>query len=181
MSATIPELGKFNFEGGLRLTPEFVGMLVGLVIYTGAFIAEVVRAGILAVDRGQFEAARALGLTPMALGLGAGAELRTHLAITVIGGLAVDRADLVGLLGSGLALGVSEASQGGQDLNSDGDALDLPARGARARLGRRHGAASPVLRARPRAAVKAGDYAALHSAQRIRAQGQWDKSAGCFV
>mgnify|MGYP001817749568 CR=1 FL=1 len=65
LSATVPELGKFNFEGGLRLTPEFVGMLVGLVIYTGAFIAEVVRAGILAVDRGQFEAARAVGLTPM--------------------------------------------------------------------------------------------------------------------
>ncbi len=40
-------------------------MLVGLVVYTGAFIAEVVRAGILAVDKGQFEAARAVGLTPM--------------------------------------------------------------------------------------------------------------------
>jgi general L-amino acid transport system permease protein len=65
LSSTVPILGKFNFEGGLRLTPEFVGMLVGLVIYTGAFIAEVVRAGILAVDRGQFEAARAVGLTPM--------------------------------------------------------------------------------------------------------------------
>jgi general L-amino acid transport system permease protein len=61
----VPELGKFNFDGGLRLTPEFVAMLVGLVVYTGAFIAEVVRAGILAVDRGQFEAARAVGLTPM--------------------------------------------------------------------------------------------------------------------
>jgi general L-amino acid transport system permease protein len=65
LSTTVPELGKFNFTGGLRLTPEFVGMLVGLVVYTGAFIAEVVRAGILAVDRGQFEAARAVGLTPM--------------------------------------------------------------------------------------------------------------------
>jgi general L-amino acid transport system permease protein len=62
---TMPVLGRFNFEGGLRLTPEFTGMLIGLVIYTGAFIAEVVRAGILAVDRGQFEAARAVGLTPM--------------------------------------------------------------------------------------------------------------------
>lgn len=62
---TIPVLGKFNFEGGMRLTPEFVGLLVGLVIYTGAFIAEVVRAGILAVQKGQFEAARALGLTQM--------------------------------------------------------------------------------------------------------------------
>jgi general L-amino acid transport system permease protein len=65
LSTTIPQLGKFNFEGGLRLTPEFVGMLVGLVVYTGAFIAEVVRAGILAVDKGQFEAARAVGLTSM--------------------------------------------------------------------------------------------------------------------
>jgi len=63
--SNVPELGKFNFSGGLRLTPEFVGLLVGLVVYTGAFIAEVVRAGILAVDRGQFEAARAVGLTPM--------------------------------------------------------------------------------------------------------------------
>jgi general L-amino acid transport system permease protein len=60
---TVPELGKFNFEGGLSLTPEFAALLAGLVIYTGAFIAEVVRAGIQAVDRGQFEAARALGLT----------------------------------------------------------------------------------------------------------------------
>ncbi len=65
LSSTVPELGKFNFDGGLRLTPEFVGLLVGLVVYTGAFIAEVVRAGILAVDRGQFEAARAVGLSSM--------------------------------------------------------------------------------------------------------------------
>jgi general L-amino acid transport system permease protein len=65
LSGTVPELGKFNFEGGLRLTPEFVGLLVGLVVYTGAFIAEVVRAGILAVNKGQFEAARAVGLSSM--------------------------------------------------------------------------------------------------------------------
>ena len=65
LSTTVPVLGKFNFEGGLRLTPEFVGLLIGLVVYTGAFIAEVVRAGILAVNKGQFEAARAVGLTNM--------------------------------------------------------------------------------------------------------------------
>ena len=65
LQTTVPVLGKFNFDGGLRLTPEFVGLLVGLVIYTGAFIAEVVRAGIQAVDKGQFEAARAVGLTQM--------------------------------------------------------------------------------------------------------------------
>jgi general L-amino acid transport system permease protein len=65
LDKTVPVLGKFNFTGGLSLTPEFTALLVGLVIYTGAFIAEVVRAGILAVSRGQFEAARALGLTSM--------------------------------------------------------------------------------------------------------------------
>ena len=59
---TVPELGRFNFEGGMRLTPEFAALLVGLVIYTGAFIAEVIRAGILAVQKGQIEAAKALGL-----------------------------------------------------------------------------------------------------------------------
>jgi general L-amino acid transport system permease protein len=52
-----------NFRGGLRLTPEFAALLFGLVIYTGAFIAEIVRAGIQAVSRGQVEAARSLGLT----------------------------------------------------------------------------------------------------------------------
>jgi len=59
----LPVLGKFNFSGGMQLTPEYAAVLAGLVVYTGAFIAEVVRAGILAVDRGQFEAARAVGLS----------------------------------------------------------------------------------------------------------------------
>lgn len=58
-----PFLQGFNYQGGRVLTPEFVAMLVGLVVYTGAFIAEVVRSGIQAVPRGQIEAARALGLT----------------------------------------------------------------------------------------------------------------------
>jgi len=58
-----PSLQGLNYRGGLSLTPEFTALLVGLVVYTGAFIAEVVRAGILAVPHGQIEAARALGLT----------------------------------------------------------------------------------------------------------------------
>jgi general L-amino acid transport system permease protein len=60
---SIPELSGFNFQGGVQLTPEFAALLFGLVIYTGAFIAEIVRAGIQAVSRGQVEAARSLGLT----------------------------------------------------------------------------------------------------------------------
>jgi len=58
----VPVLQGFNFQGGLRLTPEFSTMLIGLTIYTAAFIAEVIRGGILAVRKGQVEAARALGL-----------------------------------------------------------------------------------------------------------------------
>jgi general L-amino acid transport system permease protein len=59
-----PELTGLNFRGGLQLTPEFAALLFGLVAYTGAFIAEIVRAGIQAVSRGQVEAAHSLGLTP---------------------------------------------------------------------------------------------------------------------
>ncbi len=57
-----PELQGFNFKGGYELTPEFVSLLLALSIYTAAFIAEVVRAGILSVSHGQTEAAFALGL-----------------------------------------------------------------------------------------------------------------------
>ncbi len=65
LESDVPALGKFNFEGGMHLTPEFAALLAGLTVYTGAFIAEVVRAGILAVNKGQFEAARAVGLSQM--------------------------------------------------------------------------------------------------------------------
>jgi general L-amino acid transport system permease protein len=57
-----PEAGRFNVRGGVEIVPEFVALLVGLVIYTAAFIAEVVRAGLMSVSRGQTEAAQALGL-----------------------------------------------------------------------------------------------------------------------
>jgi general L-amino acid transport system permease protein len=58
-----PTLVGFNFRGGMTLSPEFFALLLGLVIYTAAFIAEIVRAGINAVPKGQWEASRALGLT----------------------------------------------------------------------------------------------------------------------
>jgi general L-amino acid transport system permease protein len=58
-----PELTGFNFFGGGALSPEFVALLIGLVVYSASFIAEIVRAGVLAVEVGQFEAAQALGLT----------------------------------------------------------------------------------------------------------------------
>ena len=57
-----PVLQGFNFEGGINFTPEFSALLIGLAIYTSAFIAEVVRSGIQAVVKGQREAARSVGL-----------------------------------------------------------------------------------------------------------------------
>jgi general L-amino acid transport system permease protein len=58
----VPVLRGFNFQGGGTISPELVALLFGLIVYTAAYIAEIVRAGILAVPRGQTEAARALGL-----------------------------------------------------------------------------------------------------------------------
>jgi general L-amino acid transport system permease protein len=58
----VPRLQGFNFTGGARMIPEFLALLTALTTYTASFIAEVVRAGILAVPRGQIEAGAALGL-----------------------------------------------------------------------------------------------------------------------
>jgi general L-amino acid transport system permease protein len=63
LTFTAPELAGFNTRGGRVLSPEFMAILSGLVIYTAAFIAEIVRSGIQAVNKGQREAASALGLT----------------------------------------------------------------------------------------------------------------------
>ena len=58
-----PALKGFNFDGGTVIQPEFVALLLGLVLYTSAFVAEIVRSGILALHKGQSEAAMALGLS----------------------------------------------------------------------------------------------------------------------
>ena len=59
---SFPEKGRFNIRGGIEILPEFVALLFGLTVYTAAFIAEAVRAGILAVSHGQTEASYSLGL-----------------------------------------------------------------------------------------------------------------------
>ena len=58
------EMSRFALQGGVTIIPEFVALLLALVIYTAAFIAEIVRAGIQAVSHGQTEAASALGIKP---------------------------------------------------------------------------------------------------------------------
>jgi general L-amino acid transport system permease protein len=59
---SVPELKGFNFQGGVNVSPEFAALLLGLVLYTAAFVAEAVRAGIQAVSKGQREAAMSIGL-----------------------------------------------------------------------------------------------------------------------
>lgn len=58
----MPVFSGFNFKGGMTFSPEFIALLLGLVLYTAAFVAEVVRAGIQAVSKGQKEAAMSIGL-----------------------------------------------------------------------------------------------------------------------
>jgi len=60
----MPVLKGFNFKGGMVLRPEFSALLIGLIMYTAAFIGENVRSGIQSVDKGQLDAAKALGLKP---------------------------------------------------------------------------------------------------------------------
>jgi general L-amino acid transport system permease protein len=60
-----PKFVGFNFQGGLMVSPEFIALLMGLVLYTAAFVAEVVRAGIQSVSKGQREAAMSIGLRPV--------------------------------------------------------------------------------------------------------------------
>jgi len=62
LTLDVPELRGFNFVGGMTVSPEFAALLAGLVVYTSAFVAEVVRSGVQAVSTGQWEAARSLGL-----------------------------------------------------------------------------------------------------------------------
>ncbi len=81
LSFSYPQAGRFNIAGGVEILPEFAALLFGLSIYTAAFIAEVVRAGVLAVSHGQVEAAYSLGLATApdaAADRGAAGDARHH-------------------------------------------------------------------------------------------------------
>ena len=64
VSLEVPALKGFNFKGGIYMRDSLIGLWLALSVYTGAFIAEIVRAGILAISKGQTEAAYALGIRP---------------------------------------------------------------------------------------------------------------------
>jgi general L-amino acid transport system permease protein len=63
-AVSVPQMGPFNLEGGIAILPEFIALVAGLVLYTAAYIGEIVRAGLLSVPPGQRDAAAALGLEP---------------------------------------------------------------------------------------------------------------------
>lgn len=61
----VAELRGLNFQGGIRIPPEFAALITGISLYGGAFMGEIIRAGFLSVGKGQIEAAQALGLGPL--------------------------------------------------------------------------------------------------------------------
>ena len=119
----VPELKGFNFKGGLSLTPEFVALVVGLSIYRGAFIAENVRAGIMAVSKGQIEAAHALGLEPH--------EVRSSITLPqalrlIIPATTNDYASLAKDSSLAIAIGFADmVSVGGTMIGQNGQAIEV--------------------------------------------------------
>ncbi len=121
-----PVRNRFNLQGGLQIAPEFVAMLLALTLYTAAFISEIVRSGILSVQKGQREAAAALGLKP---------NWTMRLIIVpqalrvIIPPLASQYMNLTKNSSLGFAIGFSElmATTGGISLNQTGQAIECMA------------------------------------------------------
>jgi general L-amino acid transport system permease protein len=126
MEWQFPVSNRFGMRGGLQITPEFMAMLVGLSLYTAAFISEIVRAGILSVHKGQREAANALGLR---------ANWTMRLIIVpqalrvIIPPLASQYMNLTKNSSLGFAIGFSELTAvfGGISLNQTGQAIECMA------------------------------------------------------
>ena len=119
----VPALQGFNFQGGLTLTPEFVALVVGLSLYRGAFIAENVRAGIMAVSKGQIEAAHALGLEP---GKVISRVTLPQALRVIIPATTNDYASLVKDSSLAIAIGFADiVSVGGTMIGQNGQALEV--------------------------------------------------------
>ena len=123
VSLDMPEMGRFNLQGGFNVTPELVALWVALATYTGAFISEIVRAGILSVGKGQTEAAGALGLP-------AGLTLRRivlpQALRTIIPPLTSQYLNLTKNSSLAVAIGYQDlVSVGNTILNQSGQALEV--------------------------------------------------------
>jgi general L-amino acid transport system permease protein len=118
-----PVMGSFSFRGGATLVPEFMALLLGLSVYTAAFIAEAVRAGIQAIARGQSEAAHALGLAP-------GPTMRLVILPqalrVIIPPLTSQYLNLTKNSSLGVAIGYPDlVAMGGTTLNQTGQAVEI--------------------------------------------------------
>jgi general L-amino acid transport system permease protein len=123
LSFDIPVKTRFNLNGGMSVSPEFLSLLFALGLYTASFITEIVRAGILAVSHGQTEAARALGLR-------AGPTLRLVVlpqAIRVIvPPLTSEYLNLIKNSSLAVAIGYADlVSVGGSVLNQTGQSIEV--------------------------------------------------------
>lgn len=125
MGATVdyPVQGGFNLTGGLNIKPEFLSLLLALSFYTAAFIAEIVRAGILGVPKGQSEAFGALGLRR---GLGLRLVVIPQALRIIIPPLTSQYLNLTKNSTLGVAIGYPELySVGGTILNQTGQAIEV--------------------------------------------------------
>ncbi|MBT3360947.1 MAG: ABC transporter permease subunit [Rhodospirillales bacterium] len=119
----LPALKGFNFKGGLVFRPEFAALLLGLVVYRGAFIAENVRSGIQAVGKGQREAAAAVGLAP---GRTMQLVVLPQALRTIIPSTTNDYASLVKDSSLAVAIGYPDmVSVGGTMIGQNGQAIEV--------------------------------------------------------
>ncbi|MBA5724116.1 ABC transporter permease subunit [Liberibacter sp. Z1] len=118
-----PKLGRFNFEGGATISPEFISLYMALSFYTASFIAEIVRSGISAVPRGQVEAATALGLSS---GQAALLVIIPQAMRAIIPPLTSQYLNLLKNSSLAVAVGFSDlVSVGGTILNQTGQAVEI--------------------------------------------------------
>ena len=118
-----PTLQGFNFQGGLVTSPEYTALLLGLTMYTGAFIAEIVRSGIQAISKGQVEAAASLGLRS---GLVTRLVILPQALRVIIPPLTSQYLNLTKNSSLGVAIAYPElVSVGGTILNQSGQAIEV--------------------------------------------------------
>ena len=125
MPATVdyPQKGNFNLTGGFNIKPEFLSLFLALSFYTASFIAEIVRAGILGVPKGQTEAYSALGLRP---GMGLRLVVVPQALRIIIPPLTSQYLNLTKNSTLGVAIGYPELySVGGTTLNQTGQAIEV--------------------------------------------------------
>jgi amine acid ABC transporter, permease protein, 3-TM region, His/Glu/Gln/Arg/opine family len=125
VSVSVPTMGAFQTTGGANISPEFLALFLSLSLYTASFIAEIVRAGILGVSRGQTEAAYALGLRP---GLATRLVIVPQAMRIIVPPLTSQYLNLIKNSSLAIAVGYADlVSIGGTILNKSGNSIQIVA------------------------------------------------------